>query len=310
MDASSAGAAPDGAVDCLVIGAGPAGLTAAIYLARFRRSLAVVDAGNSRAEYIPRTHNYPGFPDGISGPELLERLRAQARRYGATVESAMVESLARDGDTFVAALGDREVRARRVLLATGIVDKEPEMRDFREAVRLGCIRLCPVCDGFEVTDRRVAIYGPARRAIGHALFIRTFAREVSLLVPRNDASLAADECNGLARCGVQVVDSPVAEMYITPDRRAGVRTADGREHVFDTVYPSLGCRPRVEIALALGARCDDEGNLVVDAHHETSVPGLYAAGDAVSSTLNQISVATGHAAVAATAIHNALRRLE
>jgi len=297
-------------LDCLVIGAGPAGLTAAIYLARFRRNLAIIDAGNSRAEYIPRTRNYPGFPDGISGPELLERLREQARRYGATVQQGLVESLTRDAGHFVAHLGVRELPARKVLLATGIVDKEPEMRDFKEAIQAGCVRLCPICDGFEVSDRSVAVYGPARSAIGHAFFIHTFASDVTLLTPRGDEPLARDECSALARCGVRVVESPVAEMYITPDRRAGVRTADGAVHVFDTVYPSLGCRPRVEIALALGAQCDAQGNLVVDPHQETSVRGLYAAGDAVSSSLNQISVATGHAAIAATAIHNALRRLE
>lgn len=296
-------------VDCLVIGAGPAGLTAAIYLARYRRSIAVVDSGSSRATYIPRTRNYPGFPEGISGPELLERLRAQAQRYGARIESGMVESLASEDGVFVAATAEARIQARRVLLATGIVDKEPEMRDFREALRLGCIRLCPICDGFEITDTAVAIYGPAQSAAGHALFIRTFVREATVLVPRGDAPMPAEERDALERCGVYLVDSPVAEMYITDDRRAGIRTADGREHVFDTVYPSLGARARVEVALELGARCNEEGNLLVDAHQQTSVPGLYAAGDAVA-TLHQISVATGQAAIAATAIHNALRRLE
>lgn len=298
-------------VDCLVIGAGPAGLTAAIYLARFRRTIAIVDSGQSRASYIPRTRNYPGFPDGISGPELLERLRAQAKRYGAQVEAGLVEALEReDGDEgFVASLGDERIRARRVLLATGIVDKEPEMRDFKEAVRHGAIRLCPICDGFEVTDTAVAVYGPALEAAKHAFFIRTFVREATVLVPRGDATMDPDDRQGLARCGVHVVDSPVAEVFLTEDHRAGVRTADGRQLVFDTLYPSLGCRPRVEVADALGARTNDEGNLIVDARQQTSVPGLYAAGDAVAA-LHQISVATGQAAIAATAIHNALRSLK
>jgi thioredoxin reductase (NADPH) len=296
-------------VDCLVIGAGPAGLTAALYLARFRRKIAVVDSGHSRATYIPRTRNYPGFPDGISGPELLERLRSQAGRYGATVETGLVESLEREGGAFVASFGDERIRARRVLVATGIVDKEPEMRDFREAVRHGCIRLCPICDGFEVTDTAVAIYGPARSAAGHALFIRTFVREATMLVPRNDEPLDAGERQSLEGCGVHVVDSPVAEVYMTDDHRAGVRTVDGTQLVFDTLYPSLGCRPRVEVATHLGARTNDEGNLIVDSHQQTSVPGLYAAGDAVAA-LHQISVATGQAAIAATSIHNALRSLK
>jgi thioredoxin reductase (NADPH) len=296
-------------VDCLVVGAGPAGLTAALYLARFRRSIAVVDSDQSRARYIPRTRNYPGFPDGISGPELIERLRAQAERYGAKVETGLVDSLSRDGDAFVAGIGEGHIRARRVLLATGIVDNKPEMRDFKEAVKRGCIRLCPICDGFEVTDTAVAVYGPARSAVGHALFIRTFVREATVLVPRGDDPMSNDERSALDRCGVHVVDSPVAEIYMTEDHRAGVRTADGKSLVFDTLYPSLGCRPRVEVAAELGARTNEDGNLIVDAHQQTSVPGLYAAGDAVAA-LHQISVATGQAAIAATAMHNALRSLK
>lgn len=296
-------------VDCLVVGAGPAGLTASLYLARFRREIAVIDSGQSRARYIPRTRNYPGFPDGISGPELLGRLRAQAERYGARIETGLLDSLSRDGDGFVGTVGNERIRAGRVLLATGIVDKEPEMRDFREAVRHGCIRLCPICDGFEVTDTAVAIYGPAKDAGGHALFIRSFVREATVVVPRGDEPLDAGERERLERCGVHVVDSPVAEIYMTEDRRAGVRTADGRTLAFDTLYPALGERPRVEPALELGARCDEGGRLIVDAHQQTSIPGLYAAGDAVA-TLHQISVATGEAAIAATAIHNALRSLK
>lgn len=296
-------------VDCLVVGAGPAGLTASIYLARFRRDIAVIDSGQSRARYIPRTRNYPGFPDGISGPELLERLRQQAERYGARIEAGLLDALAHDGDAFVASLGPERIRAERVLLATGIVDKEPEIRDFKEAIRRGCIRLCPICDGFEVTDTAVAIYGPAKEASAHALFIRTFVREATLLLPRGDEPLGDDALERLQRCGVHVVDSPVAEIHMTADDRAGVRTADGRTLVFDTLYPALGERPRVEPALELGARCDERGRLIVDAHQQTSIPGLYAAGDAVA-TLHQISVATGEAAIAATAIHNALRSLK
>jgi thioredoxin reductase (NADPH) len=296
-------------VDCLVIGAGPAGLTAAIYLARFRRQIAIIDSGHSRATYIPRTRNYPGFPDGISGPELLERLRSQAERYGARVETGLIDSLERDGEAFVASFGAEPVRARRVLLATGIVDKEPDMRDFKEGVRCGCIRLCPICDGFEVTDTAVAVYGPAKSAASHALFIRTFVREATVLVPRNDEPMDAAERASLERCGVHIADAPVAEVYITEDRRAGVRTADGKQLVFDTLYPSLGSRPRVEVATQLGARTNEEGNVIVNDHQETSVPGLYAAGDAVAA-LHQISVATGQAAVAATAMHNALRSLK
>src|SRR5215218_6250161 len=113
-------------LDCLIIGGGPAGLITAIYLARYRRDTRVIDAGGSRAALIPTSHNYPGFPDGISGRELLVRLREQARRYGATLTAGSVErvELAADG-TFRAFAGTETIAARTVVLATGAMDVEP-----------------------------------------------------------------------------------------------------------------------------------------------------------------------------------------
>ncbi len=294
-------------LDCLIVGAGPAGLTAAIYLARFRRRIAIHDSGASRASCIPRTRNYPGFPDGISGEELLERLRRQARRYGARVTRGLVEGLRREGGAFVARCEGGEVRARKVLLATGIVDKEPEMANLREAIDAGCIRLCPVCDGHEVIDRKVAVYGDPAEATGHAVFMRTFTPDVTLLAPRGAGAAGEQELEQMRRAGVRYLEAPVCEMFMTAEGRAGVRLADGSEHAFATLYPALGARPRVALAVEVGARCNDKGDIVVDDHNRTTVPGLFAAGDVVAA-LNQICVAAGHAAIAATTIHNELMR--
>ena len=298
-------AGPRRALDCLIVGAGPAGLTAATYLARFKRRIALVDAGHSRASYIPRTHNYPGFPDGINGNELLERLRQQAARYGAKVTKGVVDALTIDGDGFEAQVGGDRLRARRVLLATGLVDKEPEMPRLREAIAAGCIRLCPICDGHEVLDRKVAVYGPVATTVGHAVFMRTFSEDVTLLVPRADTPATAEQRSRMAEAGVEFVPNAVCEISMGEDGKALVRLDDGAELRFDTLYPSLGSRMRAELAVSLGARCTEEGDIKVDSHQQTTVPGLYAAGDVVSA-LNQISVAVGHAAIAATAIHNSL----
>ena len=294
-------------IDCLVVGAGPAGLTAALYLARFRRCIAVYDAGNSRATYIPKTRNYPGFPDGISGDELLARLRAQAERYGARITEGLIETLALEDGLFVARAGDgTQVRARKVLLATGIVDKAPEIENLRDAVEAGCIRLCPICDGHEVIDRHVAVYGPGASSVSHALFMRTFTEDLALVVPRGDAPLDAPGRARLEQAGIRYLSSPVCGIEMTPECRARVRFADDSVEEFATLYPVLGCRIRSELAIALGARTTEGGDIVVDSHQQTSVPGLYAAGDVVAA-LNQLSVAVGHAAIAATDIHNSLR---
>jgi thioredoxin reductase (NADPH) len=143
-------------LDCLIIGGGPAGLTAAIYLARYRRTALLVDSGASRAALIPASHNYPGFK-GIAGPDLLTRLREQALLYGAALESGHVTSLRQDSsDGFRVRWDGKDVCARTVLLATGLVDAHLPIDGLDAAVWSGAIRYCPICDGFEAIDRRIA----------------------------------------------------------------------------------------------------------------------------------------------------------
>src|SRR5688572_2470965 len=121
----------DHKVDCLIVGGGPAGLTAAIYLTRFRRSIALVDEGFSRAALIPKSHNYPGFPEGISGEELLDRLRRQAGRYGAAICHGRVTRIRRSNGGFVGEAGAIRFGTRKVLLATGVVDRNPTLPNLK-----------------------------------------------------------------------------------------------------------------------------------------------------------------------------------
>lgn len=300
----------DDPLDCLVIGAGPAGLTAGIYLGRSRRRFLVVDGGASRAAWIPRSHNHPGFPAGIGGRDLLARMRAQAERYGSRIVPATVAALDRLADgTFRAAVEtatDRgRVAARAVLLATGVADIEPELPDLEGAVARGYVRHCPICDAYEVIDRKIGVIGFGAAAIGEALFLRTYSADVTLLTLGRPMGLTAADRATLAGAGVAVVEAPIGAVAVEGDRIAALRLADGREHRFDTLYSALGTEIRAHLALALGAARDDAGALVVDRHQRTTIPGLWAAGDVVSS-LNQIAVAIGQAAIAAIDIHRHL----
>src|SRR5690606_25477009 len=136
--------------ECAVIGAGPAGLTAAIYLARYRRSVVVFDAGTSRARWIPESRNCPGFPGGISGDDLLRRLRAQLSGHGVRIHHGSVGELGIANGGFEVAAGDGSfVYARKVLVATGVVDVLPDVDWAEAAIDAGALRLCPVCDGYE-----------------------------------------------------------------------------------------------------------------------------------------------------------------
>jgi thioredoxin reductase (NADPH) len=293
-------------LDCLVIGAGPAGLTAAIYLARYRRDFLVLDGGPSRAALIPLTHNFPAGPQGVSGEKLLARLREQAQTHGARIEEARVESLQRDGDAFVATAGERKWRAAHVILATGIVDRHPDWPGLREATLQGLLRWCPICDGFEMLDKDIALVTAAASGLAHARFLRTYSRNVTLVALSDQEGLDAGGVAELEGAGIELEARPLVG-FEARGRRVALRFADGTDREFDAVYPMLGCKVQGELATQLGAQCNEIGDLLVDARQCTSIDGLYAIGDVVSD-INQISVGTGHAAIAATAIHNRLAR--
>jgi thioredoxin reductase (NADPH) len=298
---------PDEQRDCIVVGAGPAGLTAAIYLARFRLAVTVVDAGESRAALIPRTHNHAGFPGGISGPALLSRMRRQARQFGAPILRGRVEGIARHGDLFHLAVRGRKLTAPMVLLATGVVNNPPAMAmDSHDlAVAQGLLRYCPICDGYEVTDKRIAVIGTQAHGGNEAMFLRMYSADVSLIAPQGRHALTAAERERLTAAKVAIVDGPCAPLRLD-GARIIVPTPAG-ELTFDTVYPALGSVIRSDLAHMLGADMSEEGCLLVDGHQRTSVAGLYAAGD-VTKGLDQISHAMGEAAVAATTIRNDLSR--
>jgi thioredoxin reductase (NADPH) len=297
--------------DCIVIGSGPAGLTAALYLARFRRRVLVVHDGTARALRIPRTYNAPGFPDGIAGIDLLERMTEHAMRYGADVTMAeVVEARTADGEFRIAAADGQTWSGRSLVLATGnrlneapLPDAEHEM-----AIAAGTLRYCPICDAQEHVDQRIGVIGCDSPGAGEAMFLSTYSSRVTL-IPMSWPELSEDEREQLSDAGIAVVPHSLDRLEPAgPEMR--VHLVGEREPlVFDVVYPALGTRPRSELAEALGLEPDQEGKLSLRSPFGTAVPGLFAAGDVVDG-LDQISVAMGHGAISATRAHNWLRTQE
>lgn len=283
--------------DVLVIGAGPAGLAAAMWAARYRRSVLLLDSGEQRNRFVDRSHGYLGFDD-INPAELRERALADLKGYAeTTVEAATVLDLRRDGTRFIArtdTLG--EVVALRVVLATGVVDEFPQIDGFMEHYGASVFH-CPTCDGYESQDQHVVAIGWSEQMAGFALTLLDWASSVTLITDGRELDVDATCHDALIRHGVRVVQSEARGFVGTRGDLRGVELADGQCVPCQRAFFSVAHHPRGFLAENLGARRTDEGCLVVDEHGQTTVPGLYAAGD-ITPGMQLVQVAAAKGSVA------------
>lgn len=294
-----------------ILGAGPAGLSAALYAARFCRSTLVLHDNRSRAWRIARTYNVPSYENGVSGPELIDRMSGHASQYGAQFVEAAVATASRQNGVFeLADAGDRIWRSQALILATGInLNQIPLDEETHEtAIANGVLRYCPICDGYEHRGNRIAVVGCDRSGAGEALFLRQFSDDITLL-PKAEAELTAKERADLAAAGVKTIVAPIAR-YAPLDERMDIYVEGATAPLsFDVLYPALGVTPRNELAASLSLPLNECGNTDPASPFGTNIPGLFCAGDLVEG-LDQISVAIGHGAIAATKAHNWLRDLD
>jgi len=294
--------------EVIVVGGGPAGLTAALYLARYRRSVLVLHDEQSRALRIPKTYNVPGYPKGISGTALIRRMTDHAVEYGALIEKAEIRAAQRSNGAFVLPSTDgRSWKSRALILATGIRLNQVDLpRKVHEAaIRADILRYCPVCDGYEHIDKRIGVVGCDSNGAAEALFLRQYSRDITLM-PLSHSELSKEQVAELDDAGIAVVRGALRSLSPQDDRMDVLLDGQDDPLSFDVLYPALGTRPRSELAAGLGVAVDDDGCIPAGAPEETSVSGLFAAGDVVEG-LDQISAAIGHGALAGTNAHNWLR---
>jgi thioredoxin reductase len=235
--------------DVVVVGGGAAGLSGAVALARSRRSVLVVDAGDPRNAPAGHVHNFL-TRDGTAPAELYAAGRAEVTRYGGRVETGRVTGLSRDGDRFAVRIGPRTVTARRLLVATGVRDELPDVPGL--AARWGIDVLhCPYCHGWEVRDKRIGILATGPAAVHQALLFRQLSPYVTLLKHAGPGP-AAEQREQLDAVGVAVVEGPVEAVDADGGRLTGVRLAGGRRVPLDAVVVAPRMVARAELLAPLG----------------------------------------------------------
>lgn len=295
-------------IDIAIVGAGPAGLSAALYAARFCRRTLVFHDGRSRAARIPLTHNVPGFPAGVAGPMLLDRMQGHAERYGAQFIETRIAGVRPTGAAFeLADEAGRTWAARALILATGVELHQIPLPDavHEAAIRAGVLRYCPICDGFEYRGKRIGVIGCSSSGVAEALFLTGYSNDITVL-PRHDVELTASERAELDAAGVRIVGAPVIEYRPSADDITLKIKDRIAPLTFDVIYPALGSTPRNMLLRSAGLALEDDGRASGSAPFGTEISGLFCAGDIVAG-LDQISVAMGHGAAAATRAHNWLR---
>ncbi len=290
--------------DAIIIGGGIAGLSGAIYLARALRSACIIDNGKSMARWEPDVQNFLGFPEGIAGPELLDRGRRQARRYGVTIETEEVLDARANEDQFFVHGRKLELRSRMLLLTTGIFHIPPDIPGVRECLGHSMF-FCKDCDGYRVQDRKIGVYGANNEAVRYALGMFPFSSVVIILT--NGHSIHWDEQHA---GWIQEYEIPVfTQEIIRLDHADGqIHSATLRDKTclnVDVLFTTRGDIYYNDLAKGLGAKVTPQGEIEVNADQRTSVAGLYAAG-CVTPANCQMIIAAGQGATAAQAINRAL----
>lgn len=303
--------------ELIIVGGGPAGLTSAIYATRSLRQAVVLEKGvpGGQIAMTDIIENYPGFPEGISGMELMQKFEEQAKKLGTEfINLFEVKTLEIDGDLKIVKSSDgRSFAAKAMIIATGQDPRKLNVPGEEKLIGKG-VSYCATCDGAFFKDMKVAVIGGGNSAIQEALFLTRFASRV-LVIHRRD-QLRADkilqkrafENKKISFLWDSVVTEVLGDERVTGLRVQNVKTGEVKEIDIDGVFVFIGYNPNTSFLKGI-VELDKNGYVITDENLQTNIPGIFAAGDVRANTLKQVSVAVGEGALAATSAERYLENI-
>lgn len=291
--------------DIAIVGGGPAGLSAAIWSARYGHRVVLVDSGDPRNWETRGVNGYLGLP-GIRPPELRGRGRDELRQYDVTLLDATVLRAEPVGDTFTLQIeGGGSVSARRLLLAIGMRDVWPDIPGLAQAYGANA-HVCPDCDGYDARDKKVVVIAHGKRAVAMALALTTWTSDITIATNGHAPDLDEDGLREkLDKCGIPVVTEPIVKVDCSGSAISSLVLESGARLDADKVFFNLAQYPSDDLGIQLGCERDRGGHIVISDHHATSVESVFAAGDITPGAQLAIRGAAG-GAVAAMAMHRSL----
>jgi thioredoxin reductase len=292
--------------DIGIVGGGPAGLSAAIWSARYLHSVVLVDSGDPRNWETRGINGFLGF-EGIRPSELRARGRDVCRDLGVELIDAIVLRVEqeRDDEFVICMEGGGKTIARRLLLGIGIRDVWPDIPGL-EHVYGANAHVCPDCDGYDARDKKVVVIGNGRRAVGMALNLTTWTNDIIICTNGRPAELDEPEyCDKLDALNIPVLTQPITRVCREGNQIHCLMLADGMQLDTDKIFFTIGQYPADDLGVQLGCDRDDEGHIVVDEHCQTSVLNVFAAGDVIPGPQLAIAAAA-EGATAALSMHKSL----
>jgi thioredoxin reductase (NADPH) len=291
--------------DVSVVGAGPAGLCAALWLARYLHRVVLVDSGDPRNWETRGINGYLGH-QGIRSPELRALGRAECEKFGVDFVDGIVDTaIDEPGELFAIQLrGGTTIKARRILLAIGIKDYWPDIPGLERCYG-ETVHVCPDCDGYETKDRKTVVVGTGRKAVGMALALTTWTQQIVICTNGEKAELSEILLDKIKALNIPVLEAPIKSVVSHSSEIVGIELEGGMSLDCERLYFAIGQYPADDLGAQLGCKRDDLGRLVIDDRNHTSVKNVYAAGDIAPGPQLAIGAAAG-GAVAAIAIHASL----
>ncbi len=287
--------------EVLVVGGGPAGLSAALYLARYDRRTALFDAGHGRSTWHQVNHNYLGFPGGVGARELRDLGCRQLEDYPqVTTFPYKIEALRRERDQFVAQGAAGEWRGRAVILCMGVKDHYPEFENWQDYVGRSMF-WCITCDGYGCKGERVLVVGNTNEAASEALQLTRFSPMITVLTNSDENRIEQKFRDRLKRHNIPLLHDKIGKVIGHDGKFEEVITVGGRRIELDQLFNQQGATPQTKLAEDLGVKLNAQGYIETDTEQKTNVPGVYAAGDVTRLFSQQISTAVHEGGQAASA---------
>ena len=291
--------------DVAIVGAGPAGLSAALWLSRYLHKVVVVDSGDPRNWETRGINGFLGH-QGIRSPELRAIGRGEAEKYGAEFVDGEVETAeSEEGDTFTIRLRNGSVIcSNRILLAIGIKDVWPAIPGL-DSCYGETAHVCPDCDGYETRDKNTVVIGAGRKAVGMALALTTWTKQIVICTNGEPADMNQELLNQLKSLNIPVIEAAIKFISSREGIISSIDLAGGMCLDCERLYFAIGQFPGDDLGSQLGCKRDQIGRLVIDDRNHTSVKNVYAAGDIAPGPQMAI-VAAASGAIASIAIHASL----